>query len=178
LWFFGGSACRFNPSNTIESEVLMRPLIRIIALDECMEDVRQLRSCVVGLPRRRVSLQHLRETHDAVARLPRMRADVLFIDEDLARLTGVETIRSLRAAGELRPIVATTRVDCGYLAADLIRAGADAYLAKPDLTPEMVGHVLTRAMDIARERNACDRLHRAAVRRMIRSQGIAELSLR
>ncbi len=145
----------------------MSRLLRVLSLDECLDDVRRLRACLTRLGERRVSVQHLRETEQALTRLPKMRADVLFIDEDLPRVTGVETIGALRAAGEDRPIVATTRADCGYLAADLIRAGADGYLAKPDLHAELVQTVLERALHAARGRQARDKLRRSTVKRII-----------
>lgn len=155
----------------------MSSLLRIIALDSCVDDVRRLRGCLGSLDGRRVSVQHLLEVDDVIARLPRMRADVLFIDEDLPRVTGVETIGALRSAGELRPIVATTRSDCGYLAADLIRAGADGYLAKDDLHAALVGRVLERALKTARSRQASDRLRRSAVRQLVAERGEAVMGL-
>ena len=77
----------------------------------------------------------------------------------------------------MRPIVATTLTDCGYLAADLMRAGADGYLAKRDLSPQLVGRVLDRAMRTARSRSANDRLRRSAVRRMLALRGHALIGL-
>lgn len=151
----------------------MSRLLRIISLDSCLDDVRRLRACLQSHHDRRVSVQHLPEAHDVIARLAKMRADVLFIDEDLPRVTGVETIRALRSAGEHRPIVATTRHDCGYLATDLMRAGADGYLAKQDLHAELVCRVLDRALKSARSRQANDRLRRSAVRQMLAERGHA-----
>ncbi len=145
----------------------MSRLLRIIALDDCLADVRRLRSCLNRLDDLRVSLHHLMDAEDALVRLPLMRGDVLLIDEDLPRVTGVETIAALRSAGELRPIVATTRTDCGYLAADLMRAGADGNLAKQDLHAELVGRVLERALQTARSRQASDHLRRNAVRQLL-----------
>ena len=155
----------------------MSTLLRIIALDECVEDVRRLRACMSGLANRRVSVQHLPEAHGAIDRLAKMRADVLFIDEDLSRVTGVETIASLRAAGEVRPIVATTRSDCGYLAAQLIQAGSDGYLAKDDLHTTLVERVLAQTLRTARSRQANDRLRRSAVRRLVAQHGEAVMGL-
>jgi len=156
----------------------MSRLLRIISLDVCLDDVRRLRACLGAMEGVHVSLQHLDDARDAIVRLQKMRADALFIDEDLEHATGVETVRALRAAGELRPIVATTRVDCGYLAADLMRAGADGYLAKADLYPEMVRRVLDRALKTARGREASDRLRRSAVRQMIAEHGSTAVGLR
>lgn len=155
----------------------MSRLLRMISLDDCPADVRLLRSCLVQMAGLRVSLQHVANAEDALVRLPLMRADVLFIDEDLPRVTGVETIAALRAAGESRPIVATTRTDCGYLAADLMRAGADGYLAKTDLHPTLVQRVLERAMQTARARQASERLRRSAVRKMLAERGAALIGL-
>lgn len=155
----------------------MSHLCRIISIDVCVDDVRRLRACLHDQADRQVSVHHLADPHDAIARLPKMRADVLFIDEDLPRVTGVETIRALRAGGEVRPIVATTRTDCGYLAADLVLAGADGYLAKDDLHPLLVGRVLDRAIQTARGRTANDQLRRSAVRQIIAKRVRAGMGL-
>lgn len=149
----------------------MSRLLRVLALDARVDDVRRLRRCLNSIESVCVSLQHVTGSQSSIDRLPRMHADVLFIDEDLNRMTGVETIRTLRTAGETRPIIATTCEDCGYLAADLINAGADAYLTKRDLTPTMVDHVLKRALHRARGRSANDRLRRSVVRWMIAEHG-------
>ena len=155
----------------------MPRLLRILSLDSCVEDVRRLRSCLQSHPSCRVSVQQVRQTQDVIARLAEVEADVLFIDEDLPRVTGVEAISALRSRGEARPIVATTVTDCGYLAADLMRAGADGYLAKRDLEPEPVIRVLDRAMHNARARQANDRLRRSAVRNMLAMRGHALIGL-
>jgi len=144
----------------------MARLYRMIALDPCVADVRRLRDCMAELEGVRVSLQHLTDPSLAIARLPLMEADLLFVDEDLDCVTGVEAIRALRGAGERRPIIASSSVDCGYLAADLVRAGADAYLAKADLSPAMMRRLIDRALQQARRRNAGEKLQREALRQM------------
>lgn len=149
----------------------MLRLLRIIVLDSDLSDVRRLRRCLDALSDTVASLQHLGQGSGVIERVQRMEGDVLFIDEDLDRLTGVEAIRALRTAGEARPIIATTRIDCGYLAAGLMRAGADGYLAKGDLDTVMVGRALGRAMRTARGRNVKDRLRRSALRHLIAEQG-------
>ncbi|MFN3168262.1 MAG: response regulator [Phycisphaeraceae bacterium] len=155
----------------------MSGLLRVVCLDRCATDVRRLRACLPVFRDRRVSVTHVDAVHDVVDRLTRLHADVLFIDEDLPSVTGVETICALRSAGEHRPIVATTPTDCGYLAADLMRAGADGYLAKRDLHRELVEGVLDRALHTARSRRAHDRLRRNAVRQMIAERGHAAMGL-
>lgn len=156
----------------------MSRLLRMIALDPCARDVRRLRDCLSSRQGVCASLLHLSDPSRAIARLPKMQADLLFIDEDLERMTGVETIRALRAAGERRPIVGTAQVDCGYLAADMVRAGADGYLAKQDLGPAMVRRVIDRALQHAARRNAGERFHRRAVQRMAEqmARGLVGLS--
>ena len=77
----------------------MSRLLRIISLDSCLDDVRMLRACLAAQRQWRVSLHHLADVDGVPARLAKMRADVLFIDEDLPRVTGVETISALRSMG-------------------------------------------------------------------------------
>lgn len=155
----------------------MSRLLRIVSMDASVEDVRRLGSCLDALRAVRVALQHLDGSRSGIARLRRLQADAFFIDEDLPRVTGVETVRALRTNGDQRLIIATAKIDCGYLAADMMRAGADGYLAKRDLNPEMVRRVLERALRTARSREASDLLRRSTVRRMIATHGQAAVGL-
>ena len=144
----------------------MTRLVHAIVMDARQADVRRLKACLDGVDGLRATLRLVAGDAGALDRLGSLRADVLFIDEDLPNITGVEAIRALRSAGERRAIIATTRVDCGYLAADLVRAGADGYLAKRDLRPEVVGRVLDRAMKTARARRRQDSERRSAARQL------------
>jgi len=148
----------------------MTRLVHAIVMDARRTDVRRLKVCLDAVEGLRATLRLVAGDASALDRLGSLRADVLFIDEDLPRITGVEAIRALRSAGERRAIIATTRVDCGYLAADLVRAGADGYLAKRDLRPEVVGRVLERAMMTARARRRRDRAQRSAAQQIVEAQ--------
>ncbi|MEM1354619.1 MAG: response regulator [Planctomycetota bacterium] len=145
--------------------------LHAIALETNHEDADLLRRCLAALGTYRINFSHLPRANRAIERLRRSDADLLFIDYDLPTVTGLELIDAARTAGEQRPIIATAAEDCGHLAADLIRAGADGYLAKRDCHPGFVGPLLDSSLQLARQRTTQLRLRREAAREMMRSRG-------
>lgn len=83
--------------------------------------------------------------------------DVIFLDHLLGAETGLQLIEQLRAGGELRPIIAMTGQGDEYLVRDLMRKGADDYLVKGDISPE----VLRRSIE-----NTISRFHRRQLENM------------
>lgn len=84
--------------------------------------------------------------------------DVICLDYRLGKETGLEFLRRLRASGDFRPVVVVTGAGSEYAAVDLVRAGADEYVTKSDLSSEL----LERALRCARDRGAQRRLEQGA----------------
>lgn len=64
--------------------------------------------------------------------------DVIFLDRRLGDQAGLEVLEQLRAAGEDRPIFLLTRKGNEQTAIGAMKAGADDYLVKSDLSPELL----------------------------------------
>lgn len=127
------------------SEDRRKPLLAV-AIDDDPGEVEILRRHLREI--RSFEVEVLHASHRAEAeRLLRERAvDLVFLDYQLGPETGVELLADLRSRGDLRPVVALTGRGDQYAAARLVRAGADDYIAKGDLTPE----VARRAIESAR----------------------------
>jgi len=149
----------------------MSQRLQVVALEPNAEDACRLKLCLQTLDQYTVGFDRLANPAAVLDRFGIIDADVLFIDYDLPTVTGLEVIDAVRAAGEHRPIIATAAEDCGYLAADLIRAGADGYLAKRDCNPGFLGPLLERSFQRAAQRTTQVRLRREAVRELLRSRG-------
>ncbi|XAM00667.1 hypothetical protein OT109_04590 [Phycisphaeraceae bacterium D3-23] len=147
----------------------------ILCLDADVADARRLELCLSQLAPYDVTFHHQPDAGVALRRLSRLRADVLVIDNGLPAVTGCEVIAAARALGEQRPIIATACEDCGYLTADLLRAGADAFLLKRDLSPGFVQRVIERALSESRQRVAQVKLKRDALRGMLKSPRVVAL---
>lgn len=74
------------------------------------------------------------------------RPDLILLDLNMRGLTGVETLRSMRAEGIEAPIVILTVSDSDDDIAAALRAGASGYLLK-DMEPEALITQLHRALE-------------------------------
>ncbi|MFI4861729.1 MAG: response regulator [Phycisphaerales bacterium JB063] len=149
--------------------------LSILCIDADAADARRLASCLSQVASYDVAFHHQPDAGLALRRLGRLHADVLVIDNGLPTVTGCEVISAARAQGEHRPIIATACEDCGYLTADLLRAGADAFLLKRDLSPGFVEHVIARALCDSRQRVAQVTLKREALRGMLKPTRVMAL---
>ena len=144
--------------------------LSVLVIDPVAEDARRLELCLAQCVAFTVDFHHQPDPAVALRRLGRLHIDVLFIDDAMPAVTGCEVIRAARSAGEVRTIIATSGGEaCDYLAADLIRAGADAYLHKRDLSPGFVQTVLARARAAARQRTTHVTLRKEALRGLLGS---------
>src|SRR5512144_1494419 len=91
---------------------------------------------------------------EGVRRARELRADIILLDIKMPGMTGIETLRQLRAAGVDTPVVMLTmsREDADLSAA--LRGGAQGYLLK-DIEPEELVPALEAALSgdnvVARE---------------------------
>jgi len=98
----------------------------------------------------------------AVDAIPSSGADVVLLDMRLPRMSGLEVLRALAAAGALPPTIILTTFDDDELLLEGLRAGAKGYLLKdsaleeianalnsvvrgqPFISPELSGYLLRR----------------------------------
>ena len=145
----------------------MSKFLSILSIEPDDETARRLEVCLAQLSTYQCGFHRQHDPGVALRRLARYEADVLFIANAMPAVTGREVILAARDAGEVRPIIATSEEDCGYLAADLMAAGADAYLLTRDLGPAMLQSVLRRSLVSARQRAAQVKLRRDALSGML-----------
>ena len=132
----------------------MSKCLSFLSIEPDADIARRLERCLTQLTVYRSTVHRLADPAVALRRLARHDADVLIVANAMPAVTGREVIQAARVAGEARPIIATADDETGYLAADLISAGADAYLNKRDMTPAFVQRVIRRALVGGRQRAA------------------------
>ncbi len=102
-------------------------------------------------------MAHARTLDDAVRALARTPPDVVLLDLELSDSGGLATLdRVLQVSVDVPVVVLTARAD-DALAADAVQRGAQDYLVKGEVEPE----VITRSFRYARERAAFRRALRA-----------------
>lgn len=78
------------------------------------------------------------------------KINVILLDYQLGQsngLDGLDMLRSIRERGDQRPVIVLTAHGNEYIAAQMIRAGADEYIVKLDLTPELLGNTIVRLLE-------------------------------
>lgn len=126
-----------------------RPLT-VLAIDDDVGDAELLRRGLEQLRERPVTLVHAPNLDAARRELARPDVDLVFLDYALGATTGQQVLQSIRASGDLRPIIVLTGHGDETIAAAVLRSGADDYLVKSDLD----GPTLDRAIDNARAQHA------------------------
>lgn len=87
------------------------------------------------------AVDHLDDGLEACAFLMGQEADVAVIDVNLPRLSGIEIIRQLRAAGKAIPILVLTARGKTSERVEGLNAGADDYLVKPFEMAELIARL-------------------------------------
>ncbi len=84
-----------------------------------------------------------RDGEEAVAELGDRRYDLLMLDLHMPRLDGLAVLERIRSRPELLglPVMVVSADAMGDIAAEVISAGADAYLAKPLDIVTLLGEV-------------------------------------
>jgi|CXWL01.1.fsa_nt_gi two-component system chemotaxis response regulator CheY len=105
--------------------------LRILVVDD-QESMRQL----LCMSLRNLGVQKIHQAEDGVGALAQLRArpiDLVLLDAEMPRMTGVETLTAMRADNALRTIpviMVTGRADVEFVQS-AARLGIDGYLIKP-----------------------------------------------
>jgi CheY-like chemotaxis protein len=86
---------------------------------------------------------------DAINRFSESEYDLIILDYNLEAGDGLSCLKTIRQCDGIVPVIAVSGTATNEIAAELITAGADDYLAKPSLDSRVLGqsvrNVLTRA---------------------------------
>ncbi|MEO1526282.1 MAG: hybrid sensor histidine kinase/response regulator [Planctomycetota bacterium] len=93
-----------------------------------------------------VELECVTSLADAVTKLKQHRFDLVLSDLSLPDSYGVETIRKLSRSAAETPIIVLTHCDSEDLGVRLLEAGAQDYLTKRELTPEVLSRAIRHSI--------------------------------
>jgi hypothetical protein len=119
--------------------------ITAIAIDDDPGDAEILRNHLAAIPEWHVEFTHFTGIRDGVRTVIEENVDVVFLDYNLGDVTGLELLARIRREGVLNPIVILTGHGDEYVAAEVTRNGADGYLVKGDVSPELLRQVVENA---------------------------------
>ncbi len=121
--------------------------LTLIAIDDDAADLKLLRRHLSAIPAWEVDLSGFSDWSQAKPALAKTAVDVVFLDYLLGGKTGLDVVRELRDAGDMRPLIVLTGQDDASIAAEISRAGADDYLVKKGLNADMLRRSIQAALD-------------------------------
>ncbi|MHC5109926.1 MAG: diguanylate cyclase [Planctomycetota bacterium] len=132
--------------------------IKIIAINDEADNVGQLEECLAQMPDSSFSWSRCTAVDSAWDEITSENVDLIILDYDQGGTAGTEFLSKLRKEQMLIPVIATTASSDPYLAAEITRAGADEYIAKEDIAPDALLHLIEVAMERAQTRMLEQRL--------------------
>ncbi|MEX2207434.1 MAG: ATP-binding protein [Myxococcota bacterium] len=125
-----------------------------LIVEDSEDDVVLLRRALGALEGAELTISVAYSLDAARAMLADRRFDVIFLDYRIGPEDAIELLRELRRAKRNDPVVALTGRSDEYVAADLVRAGADHYVAKRDIHGEVLRRAVTSVLSLGTLREA------------------------
>lgn len=138
----------------------MADSIPVLMIDDNEDDIVLLRERLASLTDADYELSAEVDADNAIAAVKKTNPAVIFLDYRLSTTTGLEVIRDMRTQGMLQPVIVLTGQGDEYLAAEITRAGANAYLVKDDIATSRLPETIARVIAEAKQ-DAPDRAERA-----------------
>lgn len=106
-------------------------------------------------------VQEARTCAEAEALCLAQAFDCLFLDTNLPDTTALHCVQTVRAAGNLTPIILLTAQDNEAIAQQALQAGATDYVPKSDLSPTLLAHCLRNALRYGQSQTQVRRAYEA-----------------
>ncbi|MCB9867068.1 MAG: diguanylate cyclase [Phycisphaerales bacterium] len=142
-----------------------RRCVNVLSIDDDAGDAEILRRTLASIATDCFNFLHVTDAESATEVLAAQDVDVVFLDQMLGSVNGLEVLRALRAAGQTLPIIAFTGQRNEYIATELMSAGADDYLVKADATTENVRRAIDNAI-ARRQRHVVEQENRGLLREL------------
>ena len=146
-----------------ETERAVRRRLTVLAVDDDPEDAELLAGDLARVAEWDVEFLHVTDGAAARNMLSERAVELVFLDYCLGAESGLEVLNLLRASGDLRAVIVLTGRGDEYAAASLTRAGADDYVVKSDLSPEVLRRAVGFALAKHKQRIAEHEVARQAV---------------
>jgi diguanylate cyclase (GGDEF)-like protein len=117
----------------------------ILFVDDDEADAEILRRMLDEIVKGEFTFRHCSDPDSAHLYLSQGHVNLVLVDYRLNKETGVGAIQGMRACGYEGRIIGITGYGDEYVAAKLIRAGADDYISKKDLSPKKLQELLEDA---------------------------------
>ncbi len=133
-------------------------LLRVLLIEDNEGDARLLKELVRELKSPRLEVTHVSRLYEGLPRLQAGDFDLVLLDLSLPDASGVATVERTHRAAPGVPIVVMTGLADEAAAADAMRAGAQDYLVKGEVTAGLLSRAIRYALDRAEAEQARSRL--------------------
>jgi len=121
--------------------------IKVLLVDDNLEDVRRVHAVLSDAEGAAVELEVAGTLSDALCRLGGGGIDVVMLDLSLPDSTGLETLSGIRAEAPTVPVVVLTDTYDPELALRTVQNGAQDYVLKEHLNPNMILRIIRYAIE-------------------------------
>jgi diguanylate cyclase (GGDEF)-like protein len=112
--------------------------VKLLIVDDDEDDTYLIVDALQQVSRTRYAITTVTSPLQAMAELARDRFDVIFSDYRLGALTGVDFIKSVRAAHIETPIILLTGISDHVVDNAALQAGSSDFISKTGITPEIL----------------------------------------
>lgn len=138
--------------------------LSVFVIDDDEQDIELLRRQLEEIPDWAFDVRAFTDADEAFMELGRCRVDLTFLDYLLGAESGTQVLGKIRDAGYTRPVIVLTGKGDERVAAEITRTGADDYLVKGELTPDLLRRAMEGALARYRLRQEKSRLREELTR--------------
>jgi len=120
---------------------------RVLVIEDNPGDARLVKEALSEVKRARFELEFVERLDAGIDRLGEGGIDVVLLDLGLPDATGFDGIARIQTEAPTVPIVVLTGSDDAAVARGAVNAGAQDFVVKGDLAPDVLGRTLTYAID-------------------------------
>ncbi len=131
----------------------------IAVIDDNVGDAELLRHHLTRIPELEMDFLYFDDPDVGLSDLLRRTVDFIFLDYRLGARNGLHILKTFRDSGILRAIIILSGEKDAKVAAELMKAGADDYLIKDDIKPNVLHRSMTHAYERYLRREA-EKTHR------------------
>ncbi len=128
--------------------------IRVLVIEDNPDDVVLLNVRLGRVQDLSYTIDHVTTVAEAIEKAQAVSYDLVFVDYKLGPVESDAKVPDLRDAGLSCPMIALTGQGDEYVAASMIKSGADDYLVKADLPGAHFDEVLRRALSKSQDEQA------------------------
>lgn len=125
----------------------LKPKINVLHVEDDRSNALFIHSVLENIPTHEFSVFTVTSLAAAVTEIAKKMPDVILLDLTVDDCSGLETLDRMRSAAPLIPIVITTGSDSQLVAQTAVRRGAQDYLFKQSINPDLLNRAICNAID-------------------------------